>query len=86
MIDRAAYFRSLASSLRPGGRVAILVFHPRGISSGLFGNRIAKEAAGYHLVDDCNLIDRQHFQIFARPSSEDLNSPDAKDASPKDRE
>ena len=28
MSDRVAYFRSLASSLRPGGRVAILDWHP----------------------------------------------------------
>jgi predicted methyltransferase len=71
MIDRETYFRSLASSLRPGGRVAILDFHPRGFFSGMFGNRIAKEqvrlemeAAGYRLVDDYDLIDQQHFQIF----------------------
>jgi arsenite methyltransferase len=71
MIDREVYFRSLASSLRPGGRVAILDFHPRGFFSGMFGNRIAKEqirlemeAAGYRLVDDYDLIDQQHFQIF----------------------
>ena len=30
MNDRETYFRSLASSLRPSGRVAILDFHPRG--------------------------------------------------------
>lgn len=71
MIDRIAYFRSLASSLRPGGRVAILDFHPRGFLSGLFGDRMAKtdvrlemESAGYRLVNDYDLLDRQHFQIF----------------------
>lgn len=73
MKDRVDYFRSLASSLRPGGRVAILDFHPRGFLPGLFGHRTAKEevrsemeAAGYRLVDDYDLIDRQHFQIFAK--------------------
>lgn len=73
MSDRVAYFRSLASSLRPGGRVAILDFHPRGVFSGLFGNRITKdevrlemEAAGYRLVSDHDLLDRQHFQVFAK--------------------
>lgn len=73
MNDRVAYFRSLASSLRPGGRVAILDFHPRGFVSGLFGHRVEKkevrremEDAGYLLVDDYDLIDRQHFQIFAK--------------------
>ena len=71
--DRVAYFRSLASSLRPGGRVAILDFHPRGFVSGLFGPRVEKkevrremEDAGYLLVDDYDLIDRQHFQVFAK--------------------
>ncbi|HWG96182.1 MAG TPA: class I SAM-dependent methyltransferase [Nitrospira sp.] len=73
MIDRVAYFRSLASSLRPGGRVAILDLHPRGFVSGLFGDRVGKEEvrremedAGYLLIDDFDLIDRQHFQIFAK--------------------
>ena len=71
--DRVAYFRSLASSLRPGGRVAILDSHPRGLGSSLFGHTIKKEVvrremkdAGYLLVDDSDLIDRQHFQIFAK--------------------
>lgn len=76
MKERVGYFRSLASSLRPGGRVAILDFHPRGFFSGMFGHRTAKEevrremeAAGYRLVDDYDLIDRQHFQIFAKAES-----------------
>jgi arsenite methyltransferase len=71
IVDRETYFHSLASSLRPGGRVAILDFEPRGFFSGMFGNRITKEdvrlemeAAGYRLVDDFDLIDQQHFQIF----------------------
>ncbi|MDH5336842.1 MAG: class I SAM-dependent methyltransferase, partial [Nitrospira sp.] len=58
MNDRVDYFRSLASSLRPGGRVAILDFHPRGFFSGMFGHRTAKEevrhemeAAGYRLLN-----------------------------------
>ena len=72
--DRIDYFRFLASSLRPGGRVAILDYHPRGFLSGMFGHRIAKEevrremeAAGYLLIHDYDLIDRQHFQIFSKP-------------------
>lgn len=72
--DRIDYFRSLASSLRPGGRVAILDFHPRGFLSGLFDHRTAKEEvrremedAGYLLIHDYDLIERQHFQIFSKP-------------------
>ncbi|MBI5673389.1 MAG: methyltransferase domain-containing protein [Nitrospirae bacterium] len=73
MNDRVDYFRSLASSLRPGGRVAILDFHPRGFLSGMFGDRTDKEvvrgemeAAGYRLLNDYDVVDRQHFQIFAK--------------------
>lgn len=71
--NRVSYFRSLASSLRPGGRVAILDFYPRGFFSGLFDHKVEKEEvrremedAGYLLVADYDLIDRQHFQIFAK--------------------
>ncbi|MGZ8384533.1 MAG: class I SAM-dependent methyltransferase [Nitrospira sp.] len=73
MNDRVTYFRTLASSLKSGGRVAILDFHPRGFLSGLFGDRIDKEvvrgemeAAGYRLVNDYDIVDSQHFQIFAK--------------------
>jgi arsenite methyltransferase len=72
MKDRMDYFRSLASSLRPGGRVAILDFHPPGFFSRLFSHRTAKEevrremeAAGYRLLNDYDVVDSQHFQIFA---------------------
>ena len=71
--DRVAYFRSLASSLRPGGRVAILEFHPRRFVPRLFSHRVEKEEvrremedAGYLLIDEYDFIDRQHFQIFAK--------------------
>ena len=71
--DRVAYFRSLASSLRPGGRVAILESHPRRFVPRLFSHRVEKEEvrremedAGYLLIDDYDFIDRQHFQIFAK--------------------
>jgi len=93
MIDRVTYFRSLASSLRPGGRIAIIDFHPRGFLFDLFDDRITKEevrlemeAAGYRLVNAYDHLDQQHFQIFAGPDSKQLDSSDAKDAAPKDRE
>ena len=73
MNNRIDYFRSLASSLRPGGRVAILDYHPRGFLSDMFGHRPAKEevrremeAAGYQLLNDYDVVDRQHFQIFTK--------------------
>lgn len=59
----------------------------------LFDDRIAKEevrlemeAAGYRLINAYDLLDRQHFQIFAGPDSKQLDPSDAKDAAPKDRE
>jgi arsenite methyltransferase len=73
MEDRVAYFRSLLRSLTPDGRVAILDFHPHGLFSGFLGHGTDKavvqremESAGYRLAGDFNVIDRQHFQVFAR--------------------
>lgn len=73
MHDRVAYFQSLAHYLKAGGRVAILDFHPHGFFSGLLGHGTAAEdvrremeAAGYRRVAEFDIIDRQHFQVFAR--------------------
>jgi SAM-dependent methyltransferase len=72
MSDRSAYFQSLARSLKPDGRVAILDFHPHGFFSGFLGHGTAAEdvrremeAAGYQRIATFDFIDRQHFQIFA---------------------
>jgi arsenite methyltransferase len=77
MEDRVAYFRSLLRSLTPDGRVAILDFHPHGVFSGFLGHGTDKavvqremESAGYRLAGDFSLIDRQHFQVFARQNEE----------------
>lgn len=70
--DRVAYFRSLRRYLKPDGQVAILDFHPHGFFSGLLGHGTAKEevqremeAAGYRLIGDYDVVDRQHFQVFS---------------------
>lgn len=72
MDDRIAYFRSLRRYLKPEGRVAILDFHSRGFFSGLLGHgtpsdvvRHEMEQAGYRLVAAHDLMENQHFQIFA---------------------
>lgn len=76
MKERVAYFRSLARYLKADGRVAILDFHPHGFFSGLLGHGTAAEevrremeAAGYQLIADFDIIERQHFQVFARTGS-----------------
>lgn len=76
MQDRVAYFQLLARYLKQGGQVAILDFQPHGFFSRLLGHRTAKddvrremEADGYRLVNDYNLIDAQHFQVFSRKDS-----------------
>jgi arsenite methyltransferase len=75
MSDRSAYFQSLARSLKPDGRVAILDFHPHGFFSGFLGHGTAAEdvrremeGAGYERIAAFDFIDRQHFQVFALSS------------------
>lgn len=73
MQDRVVYFRSLQRYLTPAGQVAILDFHPHGFFSGVLGHGTEKakvrremESAGYRLVADYDVIDRQYFQVFSR--------------------
>ena len=82
MNDRIAYFQSLASRLKPDARVAILDFHPHGFFSGFLGHgtsvedvRREMEAAGYERIAAFDLIDRQHFQIFAPSGSRRSTAP-----------
>jgi arsenite methyltransferase len=76
MENRVVYFESLARSLQPDGRVAILDFHPHGFFSGLLGHGTAAEevdremeAAGYRRVAGFDIIESQHFQLFTRAGS-----------------
>lgn len=71
--DRAEYFRGVRADLAPGGRVAVIEYDGR---EGLFvkwmGHHTDKQeilsemqAAGYRLVEDVDILDRQSFLIFA---------------------
>lgn len=68
--DRPAYFRALAGSLTPVGRVAIIDYKPSGLAW-LFGHatseeivRAELESAGYHLIEAPDFLSKQHFLIF----------------------
>lgn len=81
--DRPAYFRNLRSSLKPGGRIGIIDFHPDERSGELgFPKRhlVAREtvieemaAAGYRLLREHTFLPRQYFLEFVpiqRPGSQ----------------
>lgn len=72
--DRAVYFRAVQSALKPGGRIAIIDFHPDERSGKLgFPKRhlVAREtvveemtAAGYRLLREHTFLPRQYFLEF----------------------
>ena len=76
--DREVYFRKLRSSLKPGGRVAIIDFKPDSPEGPPKEFRFAPEkfaaemsAAGYKLAQQFDFLPRQNFLVFAvagRPS------------------
>lgn len=75
LAERVTYFRSLSTSLRPGGRIAIIDFTDKGWA-GLFGHatdnatiRQEMGAAGYRLIKDFDFLPKQHFLVFT------LNTP-----------
>lgn len=69
--EPAEYFTTVAKYLRPGGRVAIIEALPRWY---LFGHATQPEeiaaamtGAGYTVTEQHDFLDRQSFQVFARP-------------------
>jgi arsenite methyltransferase len=70
--ERPAYFRSLQSGLRPGGRVVVIDLDGGGWFQRLMGHFVKPEEirrelgeAGYHLVESHDFLSRQSFLIFA---------------------
>jgi cyclopropane fatty-acyl-phospholipid synthase-like methyltransferase len=68
--DRTAYFRRLATSLKPGGRVAIIDFKPEskmGPVEKLPPAQVTRELldAGFSLVAEPAVLSEQYFLIFA---------------------
>ena len=68
---RERYFRSLAASLKPGGRVAVIDFRMDSPSGPPRSARVAPErvkaelaGAGYALVDEHAFLPRQYFLVF----------------------
>jgi len=69
--DRVAYFRKLATSLKPGGRVAIIDFKPDSPVGPPKGFRFPPQRfksemgeAGYKLVAEHAFLPRQYFFVF----------------------
>lgn len=69
--QRSDYFARLLADLAPGGRVAILELNDHSWFPRMFGHMTTKQtivdemtAAGYRLVDDFDIVERQHFLVF----------------------
>jgi ubiquinone/menaquinone biosynthesis C-methylase UbiE len=71
--DRSAYFSRARADLTPAGRVAILELNDASWFPRTFGHMTPKQtiveemtAAGYRLIDDFDIVERQHFLVFER--------------------
>jgi ubiquinone/menaquinone biosynthesis C-methylase UbiE len=71
--QRERYFRALAGSLKPGGRIAVIDFRMDSPSGPPKSARIAPErvkaelaAAGYALAEEHGFLPRQYFLVFTR--------------------
>lgn len=69
--QQSDYFARLRTDLAPGGRVAILDLNDHHWFPRMFGHATPKQtivdemtAAGYRLVDDFDIVKRQHFLVF----------------------
>ena len=71
--QRERYFRALAASLKPGGRIAVIDFRMDSPSGPPKSARLAPErvkaelaAAGYALSEEHGFLPRQYFLVFTR--------------------
>ncbi|MCD6040831.1 MAG: Methyltransferase type 11 [Burkholderiales bacterium] len=71
--QRERYFRALAASLKPGGRIAVIDFRMDSPSGPPKSARVAPErvkaelaAAGYALAEEHGFLPRQYFLVFTR--------------------
>lgn len=75
--DPAGYFKRAQRVLRPGGRVAVVEVSkgafPKGHATPPEEIRAKLEAAGYELVTQHAVVDRQSFQVFAPRSDIAVN-------------
>ena len=69
--DRERYFRALAGSLKPGGRIAVIDFRMDSPSGPPKSARVAPErvkaelaSAGYALAEEHGFLPRQYFLVF----------------------
>ncbi|MBP1750338.1 MAG: SAM-dependent methyltransferase, partial [Deltaproteobacteria bacterium] len=74
--DRDRYFRTLHSSLKPGGRIAIIDFRmdspdgpPKSARSTPDGIKAELNHAGYTLVQEHDFLPKQYFLIFQSAKS-----------------
>jgi len=74
--EPTAYFRKLATRLRPGARVAIIDYRPKGLWASLFGHHASQSvierdlvSAGYAIDRSYDFLARQCFVIFRQSIS-----------------